>query len=179
MSCGWCRVSYSWFALRGCKLIVPMYKKSPIHYLSYIYNLTEPLNTRPCLSVPLSVHPSVCLYVRLSICPSVHLSIHPSVRLSVRPSACTSVCPSIYPSVCPSIWPSVRLSVHPFFHLSVCPSVLLSVCLSLLAIFLHSSSILCCPQPIESSQPKPNLQQAPLKPCTACLCHVLFICPQL
>ena len=42
--------------------------------------------------------------------------------------------------------------------------------------FLHLTLILCCPQSINSSKPKPNLQQTPLKPWAACLRQELCVC---
>ena len=84
-----------------------------------------------CLSIRLSVCPSVCLSlslslsIRLSVCPSVCLSL--SLPLSVRPSV--SLCPSICLSVCLSVSLSIRLSVCLSVCLSVslCPSVCLPV----------------------------------------------------
>ncbi len=100
--------------------------KTRIHYLPVFITISfSPL----CLSIRLSVDPSVC--------PSVCLSIHLSVNLSVCPSF-PSVClkntnplssclhnyiiffPSVFPSVCPSINLSVRPSVRPSVRSSVC-----------------------------------------------------------
>ena len=77
---------------------------------------------------------SICLSVGLSVCPSVLvpvcLSVY-SICLSVCPSVCLSVCPSVLVPVCLSDY-SICLSVG----LSACPSVLVPVCLSVYSIFV-------------------------------------------
>jgi hypothetical protein len=65
-----------------------------------------------CVSICLSIHPSIYPSIRLSICPSVRLSIRPSVHLSVCPSILPSVRLSIRPSIDRSIHPSIDLSIH-------------------------------------------------------------------
>ena len=81
--------------------------------------------------------PFVCLSIILSVCPSVCLS-HLFTRGQFWPSgivvACVCVCVCLF--VCPSVCPSVCLSVC----LSVCPSVCLSVC-----------QLLACPR--DNSEP--------------------------
>ena len=68
---------------------------------------------------------SICLSVCLSVYPSIHLSIYPSIHLS------------IYPSIHLSIYPSIHLSIYPSIYLSIYLSVYLSICLSIfLSIYL-------------------------------------------
>jgi hypothetical protein len=112
-------------------------------------------SVRPvCLSVRPSVRPSVCL---VSVCPSVLPTIRPAVCLfgvclSVRPAVCLfgvclSVRPSVRPSVCLSVRPSVRLSV---WRLSLClsvrPSIRPAVCLfgvCLVSVYLSLCHFAC------------------------------------
>ncbi len=105
-----------------------------------------------CLSVPLSVCPSVCLSVclsvPLSVCPSVCLSVCPcvSVPLSVCSSVCPSVCLFICLSVCLFVRVFVRLSVCPCVCLYVCPSVCSPVCLSVcLSVCMSVRLSVCLP----------------------------------
>jgi hypothetical protein len=102
-------------------------------------NVKSSLPTYLCMSVCLSIRPSVaCPFVHLSVCPfvcSFHLSVSPSFRLSVRPSVCQfvclSVCPSTYLSVCPSVCLSICLSIliRSLLRITTCLSTSLFVCL--------------------------------------------------
>ncbi len=74
------------------------------------------LETCSRLILRLSLCLSVCVSVRLSLYPSVRLCVCASVRLSLYPSVRLSVCPS----VCLSLYPSVRLSVSPVSVSAVC-----------------------------------------------------------
>ncbi len=86
---------------------------------------------RLCVSLSLSIHPSICLvtvhFVSASICLSVYLSIClffcPSIRLSVYPSVCLSTHLLVRPSVCFSTLTYVCLSIRLFGCPSICPSV--------------------------------------------------------
>ena len=73
-------------------------------YISKIFSLPLIQSTKPCkcLSVRLSVWPTVCLSVCLADCLSVCLSVCPTVCLSVQLSVCLclSVCPTVCLSIC-------------------------------------------------------------------------------
>jgi len=76
-----------------------------------------------CLSVRLSVYPSILPSVL--ICLS--FSIHPSILLSFFPTVLPSFCSSVLTSIHLPICLSVRLYICPFIHPFVCPSVLHSI----------------------------------------------------
>jgi hypothetical protein len=106
-----------------------------------------------CLTVRLSVCPSVCLStsqsVHLSTCPraclSIILSVHfQSVHRSMDLSACLSLCPNVCLSSCPNVCLSSCLSVH----LSVCPSVCLSTCHSVPCLSAHQALCLSACLPV-------------------------------
>jgi len=76
-----------------------------VHYICSILSRVSILTRDDiafCLSVCMSVCPSVRLHVCLSVCPSACLSVRLHVRLSVCPSVRLHVCLSVCMSVCPS-----------------------------------------------------------------------------
>ena len=74
-----------------------------------------------CLSVRLSVRPSVCLSVRLSVCLSVRLSVCLSLFYLF---VCLSLCFSVSVSACLSVCVLVSLPFSPRLHLQEPPYLL-------------------------------------------------------
>ena len=77
-----------------------------------------------CLSVCLSIYPSIYL----SIYPSIHLSIYPPTHLPIYPSIHLSIYVSVCLSVCLPVYLSIYLSINNFLYLS---TYLSKICLSI------------------------------------------------